>query len=55
MRKVVLQFWISLDGYSVDEGTGLWQVMEEIDDPASQGPALPPARPRRAMTLPFRR
>jgi len=36
MRKVVLQFWISLDGYSVDEDTELWQVMEQIDDPDQQ-------------------
>jgi dihydrofolate reductase len=32
MRKVVLSFWISLDGYSVDEDTGLWQVLEGTDD-----------------------
>jgi hypothetical protein len=24
MRKVVLSFWISLDGYSVDEDSELW-------------------------------
>jgi dihydrofolate reductase len=33
MRKVVLSFWISLDGYSVDEDTGLWQVLDAADDP----------------------
>jgi dihydrofolate reductase len=33
MRKVVLSFWISLDGYSVDEDTGLWQVLGAADDP----------------------
>lgn len=32
MRKLVLQFWISLDGYSVDEGTDLYRVLEEITD-----------------------
>jgi dihydrofolate reductase len=32
MRRVVLQFWISLDGYSCDEGTELFQVMEQIAD-----------------------
>ncbi len=36
MRKVVLQFWISLDGYSVDEDTELAQVMERIDDPEQE-------------------
>jgi dihydrofolate reductase len=30
MRPVVLQFWISLDGYSCDEGTELFRVMEEL-------------------------
>jgi len=29
---VILQFWTSLDGYSVDEDTGLFRVMEEITD-----------------------
>ena len=33
MRQVVLQFWISLDGYSCDEGTELYSVMEGISDP----------------------
>lgn len=32
MRQVVLQFWISLDGYSCDEGTELYQMIGEIDD-----------------------
>ncbi|HEY1642453.1 MAG TPA: dihydrofolate reductase family protein [Streptosporangiaceae bacterium] len=32
MRKVILQFWISLDGYSCDEGTELYRVMEDITD-----------------------
>jgi dihydrofolate reductase len=36
MRKVVLSFWISLDGYSVDEDTELWQVLESADDPAHE-------------------
>lgn len=32
MRRVVLQFWISLDGYSCDEGTELFRVMQERPD-----------------------
>ena len=32
MRRVVLQFWISLDGYSCDEGTELMRVMQEMPD-----------------------
>jgi dihydrofolate reductase len=32
MRQVVLQFWISLDGYSCDEGSELFQAMQEIVD-----------------------
>jgi dihydrofolate reductase len=32
MRKLVLQFWVSLDGYSCDADSGLWQVMQEITD-----------------------
>lgn len=32
MRRVVLQFWISLDGYSCDEGTELFRVMQELPD-----------------------
>jgi dihydrofolate reductase len=32
MRRVVLQFWISLDGYSCDEGTELYRVMQEMPD-----------------------
>lgn len=32
MRQVVLQFWLSLDGYSCDEGTDLCRIMEEISD-----------------------
>lgn len=30
MRPLVLQFWISVDGYSCDEGTELFQVMQEL-------------------------
>jgi hypothetical protein len=33
MRHVVLQFWLSLDGYSCDEDTELCRLMEEIEDP----------------------
>jgi dihydrofolate reductase len=32
MRRVVLQFWISLDGYSCNEGTELFRVMQEMPD-----------------------
>ena len=33
MRKVVLSFWVSLDGYSVDEDTELWEVLGALEDP----------------------
>jgi dihydrofolate reductase len=33
MRQVVLQFIVSLDGYSCDVDNGLRGVMQEIDDP----------------------
>jgi dihydrofolate reductase len=36
MRQVVLQFWISLDGYSCDEDTELMQVLDDITDPEQQ-------------------
>jgi dihydrofolate reductase len=32
MRHLVLQFWISLDGYSCDEGTDLSRLMREMPD-----------------------
>lgn len=32
MRKLVLKFWVSLDGYSCDEGTELIEVLEQITD-----------------------
>ena len=32
MRRVVLSFWISLDGYSCDEGTELYRLMQELPD-----------------------
>lgn len=32
MRRVVLQFWISLDGYSGDERTELHRVIREMPD-----------------------
>ena len=32
MRRVVLQFWISLDGRSCDEGTELMRVLQEMPD-----------------------
>src|ERR1700684_332224 len=36
MRHVVLQFWLSLDGYSCDEDTELYRLMEEIEDPEQE-------------------
>jgi dihydrofolate reductase len=36
MRRVVLSFWISLDGYSCDEGTELYRVMREMPDDEQQ-------------------
>jgi dihydrofolate reductase len=36
MRQVVVQFWISLDGYSCDEGTELYRLMDEISDEAQE-------------------
>jgi dihydrofolate reductase len=36
MRRVVLSFWISLDGYSGDEGTELYRVMQEMPDDEQQ-------------------
>ena len=32
MRKVVLQFWVSLDGYSCDPGTELYQFLQELPE-----------------------
>jgi dihydrofolate reductase len=34
MRQVILQFYVSLDGYScdADNGNGMWDVMRSIDD-----------------------
>ena len=34
MRDVVVHAWMSLDGFSCDEGTDIFRVMGEIDDPA---------------------
>jgi dihydrofolate reductase len=36
VRDVVLQFWMSLDGYSCDEDTELLRFMEEIEDPEQE-------------------
>ena len=36
MRHVILQFWLSLDGYSCDEDTELYRLMEEAEDPEQQ-------------------
>jgi dihydrofolate reductase len=32
MRRVVLSFWISLDGYSCDDGTELYRVLQGLPD-----------------------
>jgi dihydrofolate reductase len=32
MRRVVLQLWISLDGYSCDDGSDLSRVMQQLPD-----------------------
>lgn len=34
MRQVILQFWISLDGFSCDPFSQRPALMEEVDDPA---------------------
>lgn len=36
MRQVVLQFYISLDGYSCDEANGMRDVMMSMDDPEQE-------------------
>lgn len=36
MRRVVLSFWMSLDGYSCNEGTGLMRFMQEMPDDEQQ-------------------
>jgi dihydrofolate reductase len=36
MRPVMLSFWISLDGYSCDVGSELFQLMEQIEDPEQE-------------------
>ncbi len=36
MRRVVLSFWISVDGYSCDEGTELYRAMQEMPDDEQQ-------------------
>ena len=33
MRDLVVHAWTSLDGYSCDEGTEMFRVMGDIDDP----------------------
>jgi dihydrofolate reductase len=33
MQQVVLQFWTSIDGYSCDEGTELYERLGDISDP----------------------
>jgi dihydrofolate reductase len=36
MRTLVLQFFMSLDGYSCDPGTELFDLLEEIEDPEQE-------------------
>jgi dihydrofolate reductase len=36
VRRLVLSFWISLDGYSCDEGSELYRVMQELPDDQQQ-------------------
>ena len=36
MRQVVLQFWISLDGYSCDDNTELMKVLDAMTDPEQE-------------------
>jgi dihydrofolate reductase len=36
VRNVVLQFWLSLDGYSCDEDTELYRLMEKVEDPEQE-------------------
>src|ERR1700722_3053049 len=48
MRQVVLQFWLSLDGYSCDPGTELRQFMESM--PEDEGDEYVVSRLRQAGT-----
>jgi dihydrofolate reductase len=48
MRQVVLQFWTSLDGYSCDPGTELYEFMQEL--PADEGDEYFVTRLRQAGT-----
>jgi dihydrofolate reductase len=36
MRSVVLQFWVSVDGYSCDPGTELFAVLDALEDPEQE-------------------
>ncbi len=36
MRPVVVQFWVSLDGYSCDPGTELGRYLEDVEDPEQE-------------------
>ncbi|HEY1620282.1 MAG TPA: hypothetical protein VGG25_21845 [Streptosporangiaceae bacterium] len=36
MRPVVVQFWISLDGYSCDPGTELGKYLDDVEDPEQE-------------------
>jgi dihydrofolate reductase len=48
MRNLVLQFWLSLDGFSCEEDTELFRVMQQIDD--AEAEAYVVARLRQAGT-----
>ena len=39
MRDLVVHAWTSLDGYSCDEGTEMFRVMGDIEDPVGDDPA----------------
>lgn len=36
MRPVIQSFWISVDGYSCDEGSDLFRLMGELEDPEQE-------------------
>jgi dihydrofolate reductase len=36
MRPLVLQFWLSLDGYSCDAGCELFGMMNDVEDPEQE-------------------
>jgi dihydrofolate reductase len=40
VRAVILQFWLSLDGYSVDPGTAIYEVLDRLEDPDQEAAHL---------------